>query len=168
MKPQSDMPSDDQTLRVQSLVEQFTIPAADSLDLFVNARLASTTMYFGIAVYKKSCDQFYPDIWTFWVRAFFCFIEDTWSGDLFTNKSINCREVSIMDFRENLFAGIGEIGSQNMLSGAIPLAASGINLDKLVFSEAWQLFGDFPLQSAVADAGTEYIAYFCRTFNKPL
>lgn len=133
--------------------------------LFVNVPNVSQTKNIGIAISMDQKNNFYPNIFVFWVRALFCFSEDTVDYDLFWDFKdvISCYQVAPTEFRQTLFALGTEINPELLLNGTESLFSSGIKLDSLFYSDSFRLLNHPAMQSAAAIADGEYLAYFKRT-----
>ncbi len=110
-------------------------------------------------------NKFYPNFFVFWVKALYCYSEDTEDYNLLWNfkEAIRCYSIAPDEFQHSLLALSAEINAQSLLNGTESLFSSGKKLDSLFYSDSFILLNHPALQSAAAIADGEYLAYFNRT-----
>lgn len=161
------MYSRDYTVYTHAIIQGFKVPPTDALKLFANVPRVSQTKNIGIAISIDQKNQFYPNIFVFWVRALYCISEDTGDYDLLWNfkEHISCYSIEPIKFRQSLLGLSAEVNATSLLNGTESLFSSGIKLDSLSYSDSFILLNHPALQSAAAIADGEYLAYFNRTIE---
>ncbi len=151
------------TQRIRDLIADFRIPGTDSLHMFVNNPDPSSSFYVGVMIStEQKHRRFYEDIFAFWVRACFCFSEDTGEYKLLQEAAplIDCQCITPQKFTMHLLAAIDRYGDDRLKEGDTPLSSLGLFSGAFQCSDAFQVLDSGGMTSALAKTGDEFIAYF--------
>lgn len=151
------------TRRIRDLIADFRIPGTDSLHMFVNYPPPTASVYVGVALStEQKHRRFYEDDLTFWVRACFCFSEDTGEYKLLQEIAplIDCQCITPQKFTTDLLAAIDRYGDDRLKEGDTPLSSLGLFSGAFQCSDAFQVLDSGGMTSALAKTGDEFIAYF--------
>ncbi|MCC7037179.1 MAG: hypothetical protein IT560_07700, partial [Alphaproteobacteria bacterium] len=92
------------SLHVKKMLEEFQGSWEDALhEVMLSPRGNPLTIPdTGIFISTKQSENYYSDIFQFWVRAFFCFGENTGLWDVYegANSNINCIDISADRFEK--------------------------------------------------------------------
>ena len=115
----------------------------------------------GIFISLRTADGFYTDIFQFWVRALFCFCENTSSKLSFRTitPSIDCRPIPPQEFKQYLLSLV-QTHIPNM-QGEIDLSPISIaQLQKRTYSQTYLIGNNHGVETGVCESDWVYLAYF--------
>lgn len=131
--------------------------------MFVNYPPATASVYVGVALSTEQKERrFYEDGLSFWVRACFCFSEDTTRYRFLQESApcVDCQTITAQGFTAGLLAAINIYGADNLKQGETPLSSIGQFSGTFQCSDAFQVLDSGGMTSALAKTGDEFIAYF--------
>lgn len=145
------------SLHVKKMLEEFQGSWEDALhEVMLSPRGNPLTIPdTGIFISTKQSENYYSDIFQFWVRAFFCFGENTGLWDVYegANSNINCIDISADRFEKEY---------KDLLTRYVPPTfwPSIVELENRTFNKAYLVLDTAVIKSAVAESDGEYLAYF--------
>lgn len=155
---------DDPVSYVREQIRSFQLPGSDALsEVLLTAPTAQPPAWdAGIYVSTQQSERFYADILEFWVRAFYCAVEDLRLGSLFVDVApdVLVRAIPSTEFHDEFHS----------LLCARPLDATSeeyqsytltrIQLEGRRIGKAWLMLDRPDIRSAVAESDGEFVAYF--------
>jgi hypothetical protein len=149
---------------IRKMMEEFQIPSGDALDrCSLSSQIGQKLVIDAeILISNRQSEQFYTDIFHFWVRAFFFFTEDMWLGPLFDEviPFIGCKKISVEKFSEDYHWLLNSRIKDDHFQECQARPQSYVEIDKRTFSEAYMILDRNSIKSAVAESDGEYVAYF--------
>ena len=162
----------DSSLYVQEMIQNFRMPGTDCLTECMLSPDSNTHWDSGVFISTGQSKKFYKDIFHFWVRALFCFVENmACAPNSLPIESfspfVKCQQISSEEFRGKLSALVSQhIEDQSHRGTGCPKFQ--IELQKRSFSKSYMVLNDSNFESSVAESDGEYVAYFHRIKNCPL
>jgi len=158
------MKADHPTQDIRKMIENFRIPSTDALaECWLSIPNDQQRIIdAGIFISTKQSEGFYSDIFHFWVRAFFFFVEDMNLGIFFQDAIplIECKEISTSEFRNNYFALFEKRKPGFFFIENQQNPQTYIEINNRTFSKAYIVLDRPNIKSAVASSDGEYVAYF--------
>lgn len=146
------------SLRVKNMIEEFQFPWHDAMHevMLIRRKSGQAIADTGIFISANQSENYYSDIFQFWVRAFFCFVENTGLDDNFKQAipNIDCIDIANerfeKEYKELISEHVPETNAQFTLA----------ELEKRKFGKAYMVLNTADFKSAVAESDGEYLAYF--------
>lgn len=155
---------DDPTRKIREMIADFRIPQSDALEecLLFDRSEHRSVIDAGIFISTRQSDRYYSDIFQFWVRAFFCFVEDLWLGGFFDLAAawVDCRQITSEEFRTAYLELIHSRTPDERFAEIQVNPKLRIELENRTFFEAYVVLDRPNIRSAVAASDGEYVAYF--------
>jgi hypothetical protein len=149
---------------IQKMIEDFRIPGRDALAECLLAAPGEYPPVWDSAIFlsTEQSKGFYSDIFQFWVRAFFCFVEDTRTGSMFHDiiPFIVCREISSEEFRRHFFELLHERRADESFTERQAYPETRVELEKRSFWHPYIVLERPNIKSSVAYSDGEYVTYF--------
>ena len=143
------------------MIDEFKIPPNDKI---VECLLASPEKNWnaGLFISTGQAEGFYSDEFHFWVRAFYCFVEDTARGALFSDAAryVSCKEVPVDNFRNEYIRLFKSGTPADSFLEAQSFPQSRIEFIHRSFERAYSVLDCPHIKSALALSEGEYVAYF--------
>lgn len=162
--PDETIGSDDPTRYIKEMISNFKIPIEDALAecLFAESEKRQPEWSSAIFVSTRQLENFYSDIFQFWVRAFFCFVEDIQAGSLFIDAIpfIRCKKIYIDDFMQNYFSILHQKSADKLFVEQQAYHKTYIELEKRSFSDPYVVLIHPSIKSSIAYSNGEYVAFF--------
>jgi hypothetical protein len=160
------MKDKDPSIYIREMIEQFQMPGKDWMNACLYSPGKSLLYDSEVFISTRQSENFYKDIFQFWVRALFCFSEDMSDRLLFMPIAplVACRQITPKEFQESLHGLIDHhIEDQTRREAGYP--EFHIEIKKRSFSRSYSVLNHPDLESSVAESEGEFIAYFHRTKN---
>lgn len=158
------MKIDDPSQYIRKIIEEFEIPAHDSLkECLLSTPGKNPTLWdSAIIVSTNQREKFYPDIFHFWVRAFFFFLEDVRLGSMLCNviNKVECHSISADEFRRSYLALINERVPDEGFTESQAYPETRIELENRSFADSYVVLKSPNIKSCVARSDGEYVAFF--------
>jgi hypothetical protein len=152
------------TQYIQKMIQEFKIPGHDAITECLLAAPGKQAPIWDSAILISTgqAKHFYTDIFQFWVRAFFCFVEDIQAGPLFDSviPSIDCRPISPEEFQHDYVALIRQRNMDPSFIESQQYPQTFVELEKRTFKEPYTVLHRPDIKSAVTHSNGEYLAYF--------
>jgi hypothetical protein len=149
---------------IQKMISNFKTPQKDALSecILGTKGTKNPTWDSGIFISIKQSEKYYSDIYQFWVRAFFCFIEDVQKGALFKQvvPSITCNEVSSEYFEYEYHKLLQQSIKTSTFIEHQNYPDTYVEVEKRKFTSAHIILSRLDIKSAVANSDGEFVAYF--------
>jgi hypothetical protein len=146
------------------MIDGFRIPHGDALEecLLFNQGTEPSVIDAAIFISTKQSESFYSDILQFWVRAFFCFVEDMRLGTFFRDAAtlVECEEISVEEFRDSYLGLIDARSPDSHFAERQQYPESRMELYNRSFFQAYVVLDRPTIKSAVAASDGEFVAYF--------
>jgi hypothetical protein len=162
-----DQITDDPKRYIQNLIANFKIPGRDALMECLLTLPGTQVPNWDSAVILSTgqSKNFYTDIFQFWVRAFFCFVEDTQDGSLFRDMIpfIVCRKISTKEFKQNYLSLLKQRIQDEAFLERQKYPKTYIELEKRSFSDTYAVINHSNFKSSVASSEGEFATFFVTT-----
>jgi hypothetical protein len=163
MKGLNECENDGLTEYIRNMIIGFQVPQRDALVecLLMVPNNQNPIWDSAIFVSTKQSAKFYSDLFQFWVRAFFFFVEDMRLGSLFLDviPFVACKPISAEEFQRNYLTLL----HQRVLDSSFTEAQGSptrVELEKRSFSDAYVVLNSPAIKSCAACSDREYVAYF--------
>jgi hypothetical protein len=164
MKESLAMKANRPTREIRELIEHFQIPQSDALvECLLSIRDdGKSVIDAGIFISAKQSEDFYRDIFHFWVRAFFCFVEDISLGSFFKDIApfVACKEISPAQFKHAYLDLIDNRTQDSNFAERQRYPQTRVELRNRTFDQCYKILDRPNIKSAVASSEGEYITYF--------
>ena len=149
---------------MRNLINEFQIPNEDKIIecLLIDKSSQEPIWDAGVFISDEQAGKFYSDIFHFWVRSFFCFVEDLWLGSMLQDRApdIICTPISPDEFRIHYLKLLHERCLSPDFIETQEFPGTYTELEKRSFTNAYIIL-DLPnIKSSVANSDGEYLAYF--------
>lgn len=166
------MKTDDATNYIRRMIRDFNIPSQDKLTECLlklpnkNHPIWDAGIFISIDQVKGS----YSDIFEFWVRSFFCFIEDTRQGLAFKQavESVECQKISSEEFKRDYFALLNQRVPDAGFAENQLYPETYVEIQKRTFSNPYAVLNHPNIKTAVAHSNGEFVSYFVNVPQKHL
>jgi hypothetical protein len=159
--------TDDPEIIIRKQIKTFKLPGKDALAECLLALSSEKEPVWDAAIFVslRGYENYYPDIFHFWVRAFYSFLEATRNGKVFhqLDSSITCRQISPEDFRRNYMALLMQRIQDPYFLEQQAFSQTKIELENRTFSTSYVIVDRPDIKSSVAQSGKDYVAYFVIT-----
>jgi len=149
---------------VRKLISTFQVPRHDALvECYLRVPDVQRPIWdSAIFVSTKQSEHFYSDIFHFWVRAFFFFVEDSLLGTMFQEMApyIECKKISAEEFQRRYLMLLNQRVPEESFIEAQRFHDTYTELEKRSFSSAYVMLDRPNIKSSVANSDGEYVAYF--------
>jgi hypothetical protein len=149
---------------IKNLIQNFKIPQQDALQCcsFSSERNGKTIWHSAIYVSMDAEPDFYDNIFEFWVRAYFCFVEDFVLGYVFLEyaNKVKCTSISKKNFKEQYSKVLNSGTPETSFSERQMYAETYVELEKRDFSDAYEMINTPYLKSYTAYSDGNYMAFF--------
>jgi hypothetical protein len=157
------MNDDNPTFYVREMIQQFRMPGKDCINEYMFSSDKNSLWDLGIFISTAQSENFYTDIFQFWIRSLFCFFENM--ADYSTLQSVApfvvCEKISKREFEQNFLKLI----SKHVIDRNAHFDVA--EFQKLSFSKSYLILHGSEIESSVAELegkfDGEYIAYFHQT-----
>ena len=149
---------------VRKMMTGFSVPRSDALAgclLAVPSR--RPTWDAGIYISTQQSNEFYRDIFEFWVRALFCFVEDAYLGDAFQKAIpvVQCTNISATAFSTQYYSLLDQRLADEGFRESQQYPQTYIELRNRKFTKCVRMVGTLiRLKSDVSHSDGEFVSYF--------
>jgi hypothetical protein len=155
------MITDDPTSYIQQMIYQFQIPEIDALEECLLA-VPGKNWDAAIVISTRQSEIFYSDIFQFWVRALFFFIEDIRAGWVFQELAplVKTQKISSAEFERNYLALVNDRTPDEHFVENQSYPESYVKLENRTFVDPYVIVDLCWFKSSIACSDGEYIACF--------